>query len=200
LKAVGIEKGSNIKLLMQLVAAYYWENERLGPATAKSSVGVLFDSKPYGEIKKITEEEAYQVFQLDGLIAKVFRNLNNQNLPTYFTHLQGHMDLALFSLTVKALQASRAKFGTSEFTSWIELQATDDVWTRGGKVWSKLVVEITRYIYKLYQLEAKRFKQKEGKDLTYNNYFKTGSYSGKILSSSLPPKIKAQAKQLLRIN
>lgn len=198
LKAVGIEKGSNIKSLMQLVASYHWDNERLGPATAKSSVGALFDSKPYAEIKRITDEEAFQIFQLDNLIGKAFRNLNDRNLPTYFTHLEGHMDLVLFSLLIKALQASKAQFGSSEFTSWLERQSDGDVWEKSGKGWSNLVSEITRFIYKLYQVEAKRFRQREDKDLTFNNYFKTGSYVDKILGSSLPPNIKTTAKKLLR--
>src|SRR5207249_2334847 len=68
LRSAGIVKGPNIKFLAQLIAAFHWDNSKLGPVTARSNVAELFSGGTYEGIRTTPLETVCQVFLLNGLI------------------------------------------------------------------------------------------------------------------------------------
>src|SRR5262249_48671139 len=68
LRSSGIFRGPNIKYLAQIIAAFHWDNSKLGPAAARSNVAELFRGSTYEAIRKTPLETIYQIFILDGLV------------------------------------------------------------------------------------------------------------------------------------
>ena len=85
LKSVGIRRGPNIKYLTQLIASYYWNRKGLGPATAKHSLGELFEGNAYNIIRQTPPELAYQLFLVDDCLDVSCRDLAAQKQYIYWT-------------------------------------------------------------------------------------------------------------------
>jgi hypothetical protein len=163
LKSVGIYRGPRIKELMQLIASYHWDKKYLGPVAAKGGRGGLFEEKPYESIRKTPPELVYQICLLSETIDHSLRELAASK--RYVDELATYLRLALFSLSVKALQASGAKFGEKEVTAALENKATP------GNRWRTFCKSGIDIIRAAYRDEAKRYRKKEGKELTVANFY-----------------------------
>lgn len=178
LKSVGIRRGPHIKRLAQLMSSYYWDKKQLGPATAKVGVSELFEDKKYGVIRDTPPELAYQIYLLDEIIWSAFSILSAQK--RYVANLSGHIDLALFSVIVKVLESSGGDWGKEAFTSFLEEQLKNE-----SRRWVRLTKGAVDHIRRFYKRQAKAYRRTEGKELTFNNYFKAPGYVAKILNAPI---------------
>ena len=172
-----LKKGPSLPLLTQLIASYYWDKKNLGPAIAKSSKEALFGENSYNEVKKIGPELAYQIYLLGEI------EDNSYPKTKRFKALKGHIKFALFSLMVKGLSAASFLWGRSEFTKLIEKQYNSE---KMKKLWTKIITLCGNHIYKLYRKKEKVYRGKKGKDLTYNNYFKSSTFIDELMGLSVP--------------
>jgi len=179
LRSVAVDRGPGIKGLAQLMASYYWDKKQVGPARAKVSVSELFDEKAYGIIQGTSPELAYQIYLLGKILDDAFKLLALRK--RYIRNLGGHSKFTLFSLVVRALQAAGSRWGHGQFTTWLETQAEGK-----RKPWAKMVKPSIDHIYGFYRREAVAYRKTEGKELTFNNYFKSERYVGRIFSAPVP--------------
>lgn len=191
LKSLGICRGPHIKRLAQLIASHYWDKKQLGPATAKVGVSELFEDKQYDLIRNTPPELAYQIYLLDEIIWAAFSRLSDQK--RYVANLSGHIDLALFSVIVKVLESSGGDWGSERFTSFLEEQLENE-----SARWVRLTKAAVDHIRGFYKRQAKAYRRTEGKELTFNNYFKSPGYVTKILKAPIPRSMSHLAGWLLR--
>ena len=189
LKSVGIHRGPQIKELMQLIASYHWDKKYLGPVAAKGGRGGLFEEKPYEAIRKTPPELVYQIYLLSEAIDRSLKELAASK--RYVEELATYLRLALFSICVKALQASGAEFGQTELTATLENGSMPEYRLRR---FCKSGIDIIRAAYKA---EGKRYRQKMGKELTLANFSKAQEYVGKLLQKPLPQSFRQLGRQVV---
>lgn len=199
LRSVGIERGPGIKRLTQLIASFYWNSKKLGPAIAKSSLGELFEGEAYDLIHHISPELAYQTWLVGWNLDTCYWQLAKSK--KYIANLRGHIDLTLFALIQKVLRSAGARWGNPEFTQLLEQQWDSDKWWTGQFVrWRQLTKACVDYIRAYYDKENARFLKTEGYRLAYANYFKSQTYIATIMSSPVSSQLTKLAKRVLDEN
>lgn len=189
LKSVGINKGPEIRSLTQLIACYYWDKTYLGPANAKKSVGELFEDKPYELMKSTRPELIYQLYLIEDLMQSSFKCWFDLK---YIQKLARHIDLSLFALIIKALQSANADFGSTKFSEQLENGGSDS-----SRSWKVLVKKAVDDIRSSYKKQNSKYRRAEGKELSFNNFFKTQGYVAPIFSNSVPRLLKKAARATL---
>jgi hypothetical protein len=193
LRSIGIQRGPNIKELIQFIASYHFQHKTLGPAIAKQSVGELFEQKSYDVIiSETTPELAYSIYLLSKIVDKSFKRLAEKY--RYVGNYSGHIRFVLFSLISKLLKTKMAGWSSSQIITFLEGYATSYNKT---KDWESLIKILIKHIDKLYKQQDKRYKNKTGTGLTLNNYFKSGGYMKEIIESRFPQQIKKLTKKIL---
>lgn len=194
LRGVGITRGPTLKHLTQLIAAFYWEDTRLGPANAKRRVSDLFDGKTYELIQRTTPELGYQIY----LVAEISDYCSNQlgKSKQYIAQFKGHANLVLLALATKALTSAGAAWGKTEFTASLA-QTGWEHWEKHGHLWLEMTKSLVDTVHAAYKKEIERFRKREGVQLTLNDFFKTQSYVSKLLSSRLSRAVSSSARRLL---
>jgi len=188
LKSVGIRRGPRLKGLMQLIASYNWDKKMLGPVVAKRGFIELLEEDPYETIRKTPSTLVYQLYLLGEILDACISDLASSR--KYVGELAAHANFALFSLLVRALQASGARFGEAKMTSLLEEGANP---SREWLEFCKAAVDAIRVTYKE---EARRYRNKGGKDLTLANFAKA-DYVGKMFKRPLPKRLRALGKRVL---
>jgi hypothetical protein len=190
LRSVGIQRGPSIRKLTQLIASFCFDDKLLGPGNAKSSVGDLFEEKPYKLIRQTSSETAYQCFLLEGIVSTLFRRLSESK--QYIRNIEGHADLSIFAMFVRAFKSAGCRWGRSEISAFLE-----SVRTKPSSSWLKLAELIIKFIHRRYLGEAGRYRKKAGKELTLNNFFKSQKYVRGILQAPFPPGLSPLARKIL---
>lgn len=194
LKSIGIRKGPNIKELAQFIASYYVKNKTLGPAIAKVSVSGIFEEKPYAVIRETSTELAYQIYLLSKILNRTFKDLSSKR--KYIKNYSGHIKFALFSVLVILLKSEKAKWNKDKFTKFLE-EHDGYMSMINKKLWEKLVKGAIDHINQFYKEEKKKYKKQKGKELTFNNYFKSKTYVEKILDSRMPRALRTSVRRIL---
>jgi hypothetical protein len=189
LKSQGIGRGPNIKWLVQLISSYNWDKKSLGPVLAKARLGELFDGEPYKLIKTTKPELAYQLFLLANILETSIRDLAKSK--QYVEHFAWQAQLMLFSVCVKSFQSAGVRFGESDVTSFMEE-------ARPSAKWLAFCKQGIDHIRAAYRTDAKKYRDKGRQELTVANYFKSHTYTSKILTRPAPLPMKKIAKYLLR--
>jgi hypothetical protein len=189
LKSVGIHRGPDIKQLMQLIASYHWDNKHLGPVAAKGGRGGLFEEKPYENIRDTPPELVYQIYLLSEIIDHNLKELSASK--RYVDELATYLRLALFSISVKALQSCGAEFGEPELTASLAN------WAVPGYRWRRFCKSGIDIIRTTYRDEAKRYRKKMGKNLTLANFSRAREYVGKLLQKPLPQSFRQHGRQIV---
>jgi hypothetical protein len=189
LKSLGISRGPDIKWLAQLVSSYHWDSKLLGPVPAKARLGELFDGKPYELVSKTKPELAYQLYLLGRVLDDSIKELARSK--QYVEHFAWQAQFTLFSLCAKAFQASNVSFGAPEVTTFLEAALPTNRWVAFCK-------QGIDHIRAIYRKDARRHQDKMRQDLTLANYFKSHSYTAKVLAKPVPQKMKKLARQLSR--
>jgi len=188
LKSLGITRGPDIKWLAQLISSYHWNNKLLGPVPAKARLGELFEGKPYDLIKKTKPELAYQLYLLGQVLEDSVRQLARSKQAFAWQAL-----FTVFSLSTKAFQLAKMRFGESDVTILLEAAQPTNKWV----TFCKRGVD---HIRGMYRTDARKHRDKTGQELTLANYFKAHNYTGKILARPVPQQMKNLARQLSRTN
>lgn len=194
LKGVGVKRGPRLQKLTQLIAAYYWNDKKLGPANAKVSSGGLFDEEPYKIIRSTKPDTVYQIYLLNQIIVTAYPEL--PKTPKYFSKLKGHVDLALLSLIAMTLQEAGASWGRAELTRLLEAYPSAQAKTR--LAWRDFVRDAVNYLHTAYEKESAAYKKREDIDLPYNTYFKSQARVGEVFKKPPHAKLLRAAKQLTK--
>jgi hypothetical protein len=192
LKSIGISKGPEIRKITQLISSFYYRDGRLGPAIAKQRLGDLFDEKAYSVIRSTSLDTVYQIFLLNEIISESYNRLCRKY--NYIRSMRGHISLLLFSIAVKSIQFYGLQWGQARLTQLLKERDSYSY----HQSWDKFTKSCVDIIYEFYKRDLKLFKKKEGYGLSFNNYFKTQSYVGKILNSNIPSKMKVQIGYILK--
>lgn len=185
LKQVGIGKGPKMEYVAQLIASYRREHEGLGPAQAKNSVDKLFDDTPYSHLRKVDPDLVYQLYLLDQRLDEARLLLGKK--PSYrrlVKTIGRHSELTAFALVSRVVEMTGA-WGTDQLTAWLEKEPNLERLTR--------LVLLT--LYSDYKSQARDYKKAKQKELTPNNYFKSGKYVDPVLSAELPSEWVAEGKR-----
>jgi hypothetical protein len=119
----------------------------------------LFDGTVHEKIRQTTPELAFQISLLDVNLRRCAKNLANEKV--YIRNVKSHAHFAIFSLLVKALQSSGAKFGDPMLAEQLRAQWADWYPTHYG-LWKKLTKACIDCIVKTFKMESAKFlKQME---------------------------------------
>jgi len=200
LKNVGtrLRRGPGIKKSTQLIASFYWNKKKLGPAIAKQEVGELFEGETYDLICETPVELVYQIYLVNDDLEGAYWELANSK--RYIAYLKGHINLTLLAVVAKTLKAAGADWGKEEFSQLLEKQR-EQWWGWGGysAPWRKLTKACIDHIVTHYKKEARAVYKAEGYEPTYPHYFKNQSYVAKILNAPIPGTLTKLARKVLQI-
>ena len=184
---LGISRGPNIKWLAQLISSNNWGERLLGPVPAKAKLGELFDGRAYQLIKSTKPELAFSLYHLGLVLESSIRELARPK--RYIGHFAWQAEFMLFSLCVKAFQSAGVDFHREgEFLEF----------AHPVRKWLKFCKQGIDRIRSVYLKDAKKYRKKEGQELALANYFKSQSYTGRILGLPVPQEMKKLAKELSR--
>jgi hypothetical protein len=187
---VGILYGTSIKRLTQLIASFYWFKPRLGPAAAKN-VADLFEGELYERIREAPPELAFQLYLLDVALFEARRKLAVDKV--YIRNLKLYAYFALFSLVVRALTETGAKWGDADLTAKLRGQWADYYPTHFND-WRNLAKACIDQILAVFKKESLSYSKREGEVLTYANYFKSQAAVAAMLKAKLTADIKRYAR------
>jgi hypothetical protein len=194
LRSVGIQYGTSIKWLTQLISSFYWSKPRLGPAAAKN-VADLFEGELYEKIRQAPAEMVFQLYLLDALLWESRSKLAADKV--YIRSLKLYAYFALFSLLARALTEVGASWGDPDFTTRLEEQWAD-YYSTHYQPWRKLTKACIDHILVAFKKDARGYSKREGEELTYANYFKNQSSVARMLKAKLPGDIKRYARVALK--
>jgi hypothetical protein len=141
-------------------------------------------------IKGTKPEVAYQLYLLGEILEASVRELARSK--RYVEHFGWQAQFTLFSLSVKAFQSALVEFGNNpKVTGFLNGAYPNSKWLTFCKVG-------VDHIRTIYQSDAEKYRNKTGEELTLANYFKSQTYTTKILSKPVPQQMKKLAKQLSR--
>ncbi|SRR5258706_2343404 len=193
LKSVQIQRGINIKNLTQYIVSYYWNKPKLGPAVAKATAGELFEGEIYDQVQKTSPETAYQIYQVSDIVQVMLNDLKSFK---YINTLKPNVYLVLFSVVVKALQEVGVKWGSPEFTEFLE-EDEDISFNSWFGAWRKIVKEAIDHINKIYKADVKRALKHNDDEPTVRNYFINNTSVSGLLKKPLPTSLKKAAKKVI---
>jgi AIPR protein len=193
LKSVQIQRGINIKNLTQYIVSYHWNKPKLGPAVAKATAGELFEGEIYDQVQKTSPETAYQIYQVSDIVQVMLNDLKSFR---YINTLKPNVYLVLFSVVVKALQEVGVKWGSPEFTEFLE-EDEDISFSSWFGAWRKIVKEAIDHINKIYKADVKRALKHNDDAPTIRNYFINNTSISGLLKKPLPASLKKAAKQVI---
>jgi hypothetical protein len=190
LRSVGIRYGISIKYLTQLIASFHWSKPRLGPATAKN-VSDLFEGELYQKVRETPPELAFQLYLLSDPLKDIRKKLATKKV--YIRNLKSYANFALFSLVVRTLTETGAKWGDSQLTTQLYGQWATYYPTHYNH-WERLTKACIDHILTAFEKESLGYSKREGEKLTFANYFKSQSAVARMLNKPLGADIKKLAR------
>jgi hypothetical protein len=194
LRSVGIQFGTSIKWHTQLISSFYWSKPRLGPAVAKN-VADLFEGVLYDNIRETPPELVFQLYLLDVALWECRSELSKEKV--YIRNLRSYEYFALFSLVVRALTEAGAKWGNPDLTSQLHGQ-WKEYYPNHFNRWRKFTKACIDHIVAAFKKEARQYSRREGRELTYANYFKSQSSVARMLKAGLPTEIRKHARATIK--
>lgn len=182
LKSIGINQGSEIRKLTQLIASYHYNDKDLGPANAQGQLNQLFDEDPYSKIRNTSPEIAYKLFLVGEIMQYSLAKLKSKR--NYIADFAGSMKFCLFSLLCRIInEIDSAVWQNETFEKFLEAEYDSQ-----NKHWEKLFKSVIDFVLEFYRKAEKR-AERENRTMTPNNFFKTKSYVAPVISASLPRNI-----------
>jgi hypothetical protein len=194
LKSVNILYGSNIKLLTQLIASYYWSKPKLGPAVAKKGSD-LFEGSIYDSIRETKPEVAYQLHMIDSNLNECQRSLSNEKV--YIRNLKSYARFAVFAIALRALEVVGAEIGEPSLTELLHEQWRE-YYPGRFNVWKCLTKACIDHARHAFRKEAQAYSRQQGEELTYANYFKSQGQMASLLNKPLSAETKRSARSVLK--
>lgn len=181
LKSVGIERGPDIRWMTQLIAAYYYDNKKLGPANAQAQLNTLFEEDTYSVIREMSPAAVYQLYLLSEVVTQCLKQLSLKK--TYARNLHGHADLAVFSIVCKIIKESGLILGGDKYEKLLEREREEP-----SKHWLAVINSIVDVIRKNYEKCAASISKSEEKPLSIANYFKNRTMVNNVVYALTPIK------------
>ena len=178
LKSVNIERGPELKKMSQYISCYFWNNRKLGPATARN-LGKLFDSSTYDLIKSVKPELCYQIYLLNKIVEGYYWAVLRKHKS--YSKYKGYPKEILLSLSSKYFGQSKVKFGTSEMTKLLEREDKENY----NKYFYKFIKSLVVAVNDDYNSCKKRTLQRTGEELSIANYFKAHENMEHLLKKNI---------------
>ncbi len=179
---VGIERGPDLRWMVQLIAASHYGSRKLGAAVAQGQINLLFEEEPYAVIRSTSPEKAYQLFLLGEIMSLSLRRLRGSK--RYIANLKTYIDLAIFSFICKALYEAGISLGKEALNEKLEALRNS-----GTVEFDKPIKALIDIFCKEYEAEKARIYRKEGKELSVANYVKSRNYIANLLEVAIPKSI-----------
>ena len=183
LQGVGISRGPDIRWATQLIAAYYYDRKKLGPAVAQGKLNELFEEDTYAIIRSTSPHLVYQLYLLAEILERCLRRLSSAK--QYISSVHGYIDLSAFSLICRSLFEAGLRLGDETLESAIENAYNND---------SNEVLPVMKCLVDHILSDYKRAKGKalrmDDVELTPANYFKSTKHIAVLLDKPMPRKIK----------
>lgn len=190
LAGLGLRLGPSLKLMAQLSAAAYYDQENLGPANARSNAAELFEGKNYDQIRRIKPAVAFQLFELDEAVRSAWSSVGAATKG--LRELKTYPRFLMISLLVRAIDQSDLSWGTEKLTVAIQRSP--------GVEFNRCVRVMGDYILDGYKM-ARRATRKAGKgDLTLANYFKSVPMMSSVVRANGQAKFRKPFLRLLEKN
>jgi len=187
LQSININRGPELRWMMQLIASSHYNSRKLGPSVAQGQINLLFEEDSYAVIRSTSPEKAYQLFVLGEIMGWSLWRLRGSK--RYIANLKTYIDLCLYALICKALFESGISLGKEALNERLEAllktKATD---------WDKPIKALVDIIAKKFKVEQARVLKKEGKELSVANFVKSRTHMTNLIATSIP---KAISKSLI---
>ena len=180
LKNKNINKGPSLKLMVQIIASYFYDEKNLGAANALGRLNSLFEENAYAKIRETNPQLSYELYLIYSILCKHINLLKQKK--KYIKALSNSANLALFSGLCKYLKASGYRFGKVENET--NLEQLLEGFSRDFESSLKLLID---YYLKIYGKMKSKIYMQEGMELNYQIYFKNASLIKELLEG-LPEK------------
>lgn len=194
LRSVGFGLALNLRWMAQLIASFYSNKAKLGPAEAKQNLGDLFVGEAYEAIRQTPPEVAFQLFLVDHSLWQSQAEWARKK--AYIRNLKSYAYFAVFAVATRAFTNVGADWGHASLTALLEGQ-WPDFYSGHHKSWMMFTRACIDYVVDEYKREAKRYARDGGEELTYANYFKNRGYVSKLVKADLPANLRKLAKRTL---
>jgi hypothetical protein len=183
LQTININRGPELRWMVQLIASSHYNSRKLGPAVAQGQINLLFEEDSYAVIRSTSPEKAYQFFVLGEIMGASLRRLRGSK--RYIANLKTYIDLCLYALICKALFEAGISFGKEALN-----ERLDALWNDGATVWDQPIKALIDIIYEKFTAQKTRVLKKEGKELSVANYVKSRTEISNLLAVRIPKPIK----------
>jgi hypothetical protein len=177
--------------MTQLIAAFNYDQKKLGPANARGNLNDLFEEDSYSLIRKNPPIRAYQLFLLALLNDWALSRL--AHAKTYIRNLKGYVDLSAFALLCKTIRECGLAFGKENVNQILERE-----YSAYQDGWQLVVKGIVDVIHDQSRKTAKVAWKRERSALTPANYFKNGSFVAKLMERPIPSNVRKIARDLVQ--
>ena len=179
LRSVGIWRGPDIRWMTQLIASFYFDRRKLGPAVAQGRLNLLFEEETYSLIRSTPPALAYQLYILAEIIDRALKRLAAKR--RYVSSVRGYIDLSVFALVCKILRREGIHLGKQELDGVFAQQYDED---RQG--WEAAIKDVVDYILGDVRKAATAAWRREGMRLTPATYFKNTTLVGNLMARAVP--------------
>jgi hypothetical protein len=187
LNSVGISRGPDIRWATQLIASYYYDRKKLGPAVAQGKLNELFEEDTYAIIRSTPPHLVYQLYRLAEISERCLRRLSSAK--QYISNVYGYIELAAFALICRSLSESSLRLGDEGFETVLEQSYADD-----RKEWLPAMKCLVDHILDDYARAKRKARRQEDVELTTANYFKSTKHIGLLLHRPIPRQVKHMAQ------
>lgn len=189
LSSIGVTKGPDVRRMTQLIAAFYSDRKKLGPAVARGKPSELFEEDTYSIIRKTSPTLAYQLFLLAELNDRAIKRLSQKR--KYIRNVKGYINLSAFAWLSKILRQTGVGFGKENLNQVLEEERAEE-----HKEWDNTIKRILDYILEHFKKAAASELKQEGTQLTPANYFKNTTLISELMARSIPSNLRKIAARL----
>ena len=190
LSSVGITRGSDIRWMTQLIAAYYYDRKKLGPAIAQAQLKTLFEEEPYSVIRNTPPAKIYQLYLMGEIVEWYLKRLRGKR--KYIDNVYRYIEFSVFAVICKVIRELNIRLGSETYE-----QHLNEEYERGSRQWEQLIKQIIDHILVYYKRASVATWQKDRKKLTHANYFKNQTMIKGVMRAKVPKKIVNSARSLL---
>ena len=190
-EATRISRGPDIRWATQLIASYYHDQKKLGPAVAQGKLNELFEEDTYTIIRSSPPRLVYQLYLLAEISGRCLRRLSSSK--QYISNVYGYIDLSAFSLICRALSEAGLPLGEEDLEFAIEKAYDED-----SHEWLPAMKCLVDHILADYSRAKRKALRQEDSELTAANYFKSTKHIGLLLQKPIPRHVKRMAQIIKR--
>lgn len=189
LSSVGIRRGPSIRWMTQLIAAYYYDRKKLGPAVAQGQLNSLFEEDEYSVIRNTPPSVVYYLYLLAEIMEWYLRRLSSKK--KYIANISGYVDLCLFGLICKVLNQEGIALGNEKIDKRLEAEY------KGLKKWEHTIKALVDFIVMDFKKASADVWRKENIRMTPANYFKSRTTISALIERRVPKKVVKNIKELM---